>query len=344
MPHRKSREIRLRRRPEGLPVPDDFELVEVDLPEPADGEVLVRNLYLSVDPYMRGRMIDRPSYMPPFELGKPLEGGCVGRIVESRNSRLREGQYVVGMQGWREFYLSNGRGLLPVDPARAPLPAYLGVMGMPGLTAYVGLLDFGKPVQGETLFVSAAAGAVGSTVCQIGKIKGCRVVGSAGTDEKVDWLLREAGVDCAFNYKRVPSLNRELERLCPDGIDVYFENVGGAHLEAALERMNLRGRIVLCGMIARYNDTKLEPGPRNLFLAIGKRLTMRGFIVSDHLDRIGPFTTDMARWISEGKIRWKTTVLEGIEKAPDAFIGLFKGENLGKMLVRVSPEAPAGAC
>lgn len=340
MPPRKSREIRLRRRPEGLPVPDDFELVEVDLPDPAEGEVLVRNIYVSVDPYMRGRMIDRPSYMPPFELGKALEGGCVGQIVESRNGRLREGQYVVGMQGWREFYLSNGRGLLPVDPGLAPLPAYLGVMGMPGLTAYVGLLDFGKPVQGETLFVSAAAGAVGSTVCQIGKIKGCRVVGSAGSDEKVDWLLGEAGIDRAFNYKRALSLNRELEKLCPGGIDVYFENVGGAHLEAALERMNLRGRIVLCGMIARYNDTKLEPGPRNLFLAIGKRLTLRGFIVSDHLDRISSFTTDMARWISEGKIRWKTTVLEGIEKAPDAFIGLFKGENLGKMLVRVSPEAP----
>lgn len=340
MPARKSREIRLRRRPEGLPVPEDFELVEVDLPEPAEGEVLVRNIYLSVDPYMRGRMIDRPSYIPPFELGKPLEGGCLGQVEESRSDRLRPGQYVVGMQGWREFHLSNGRGLLPVDPSLAPLPAYLGVMGMPGLTAYVGLLDFGKPVQGETLFVSAAAGAVGSTVCQIGKIKGCRVVGSAGSDEKVEWLLQEAGIDCAFNYKRAGSLHRELERHCPDGIDVYFENVGGAHLEAALERMNLRGRIVLCGMIARYNDTKLEPGPRNLFLAIGKRLTLRGFIVSDHLDRIGAFTTDMARWISEGKIRWKTTILEGIEKAPEAFIGLFRGENLGKMLVRVSPEAP----
>lgn len=335
MPARKNREIRLKRRPEGLPAQEDFELVEVDLPEPAEGEVLVRNIYLSVDPYMRGRMIDRPNYMPPFELGKPLEGGCVGQVVESRNNRLRPGQYVVGMQGWREFYLSNGRGLLPVDPGLAPLPAYLGVMGMPGLTAYVGLLDLGKPAEGETLFVSAAAGAVGSLVCQIGKIKGCRVVGSAGSDEKVDWLLREARIDCAFNYKRAGSLHQELERLCPDGIDVYFENVGGAHLEAALERMNLRGRIVLCGMIARYNDTKLEPGPRNLFLAIGKRLTLRGFIVSDHLDRIGAFTTDMARWISEGKIRWKTTILEGIEKAPEAFIGLFKGENLGKMLVRV---------
>ncbi len=338
MPLRKSREIRLKRRPEGLPVPEDFELVEVDLPEPAQGEVLVRNIYLSVDPYMRGRMIDRPSYMPPFELGKPLEGGCVGQVVESRNERLRQGQYVVGMQGWREFYLSSGRGLLPVDPGLAPLPAYLGVMGMPGLTAYVGLLDFGKPRDGETLFVSAAAGAVGSAVCQIGKIRGCRVVGSAGSDEKVEWLVREAGIDCAFNYKRVGSLHRELERLCPDGIDVYFDNVGGAHLEAALERMNLRGRIVLCGMISRYNDTKLEPGPKNLFLAIGKRLTLSGFIVSDHLDRIGAFTTDMARWISEGRIRWTTTILEGIEKAPEAFIGLFKGENLGKMLVRLSPE------
>ena len=332
-----SREIRLKRRPVGMPEEDDFELVEVRVPEPADGEIVVRNIFLSVDPYMRGRMIDRKSYMPPFELGKAIEGGCVGQVVKSNGGRFPVGQHVAGMQGWRESYVTTGRGFLPIDPAAVPVQAYLGVMGMPGLTAYVGLLDIGKPVEGNTVFVSAAAGAVGSVVCQIGKLKGCRVVGSAGSDEKVKWLLEEAGIDGAFNYRRVESLEDELGRLCPKGVDVYFENVGGTHLEAALERMNPSGRIVLCGMISQYNATRLEPGAKNLFLAIGKRLTLRGFIVSDHLDRLAQFTADMGRWVAEGRIRWRETIVQGIENAPKAFIGLFRGDNLGKMLVQVGP-------
>ena len=332
-----SREIHLKRRPVGTPKEDDFEVVEVRLPEPAEGQILVRNVFLSVDPYMRGRMIDRKSYMPPFELGKTLEGGCVGQVVRSNKGRYPVGQYVVGMQGWRESYVTQGRGLLPIDPAVAPVQAYLGVMGMPGLTAYVGLLDFGKPLEGNTVLVSAAAGAVGSVVCQIGKLKGCRVVGSAGSEEKVRWLLEEAGIDGAFNYRRVESLEAELGRLCPRGIDVYFENVGGKHLEAALEWMNPSGRIVMCGMISRYNETRLEPGPNNLFLVTGKRLTLRGFIVSDHLDRVPQFSADMGRWIQEGRIKWRETIVQGIENAPKAFIGLFRGENIGKMLVQVGP-------
>ncbi|MEW6442240.1 MAG: NADP-dependent oxidoreductase [bacterium] len=341
MAPRVHREIRLKRRPVGIPTEADFEIAETPVPEPSEGEVLVRNIYMSVDPYMRGRMIERKSYMPPFELGKPLEGGCVGQVVESRQGKLSVGQYVLGMQGWREYYVSDGSGLMPVQPAGAPVRAYLGVLGMPGLTAYVGLLDIGKPEAGNTIFVAAAAGAVGSVVCQIGKIRGCRVVGSAGSDEKVRWLLEEARVDAAFNYKAVGSLTQELERRCPDGVDVYFENVGGEHLEAALDNMKQHGRIVLCGMISRYNSAQPAPGPWNLFQAVAKRLTLRGFLVGDHLGRVGSFASDMGRWIAEGKVRWRETIVDGIENAPAAFIGLFKGENIGKMLVRIGPE-PGG--
>jgi NADPH-dependent curcumin reductase CurA len=226
-----------------------------------------------------------------------------------------------------------------VDGTRAPLQAYLGILGMTGLTAYVGLLDMGRPRTGETVFVSSAAGAVGAAVCQIAKIKGCLVVGSAGSDSKVKWLVEEAGVDVAFNYKKVEDLPAELSKHCPQGIDLHFENVGGEHLEAAIEQMNNHGRIVLCGMISQYNATERPPGPNNLFLAISKRLTLKGFIVSDHLDRQPQFLADMQTWIEEDRMRWKETIVEGIEEAPRAFIGLFEGANFGKMLVRVGPDS-----
>jgi len=331
-----SREIRLRNRPIGMPSESDFELAQVPLPEPGAGEVLVRNIYMSVDPYMRGRMVDRESYVPPFQLGKPLEGGCVGQVVKSEG-KFQVGDYVLGMLGWREYYVSDGAGLTKIDPKVAPIQAYLGTLGMPGLTAYVGLLDIGQPKEGDTVFVSAASGAVGAVVCQIAKIKGCRVVGSAGSDEKVAWLVDQAGIDAAFNYKRADSLTAELGKHCPNGIDVYFESVGGEHLEAALARMNTFGRIVLCGMISQYNATEPPLGPSNLIFAVGKRLTIKGFIVSDHLDRLPQFYADVGRWIAEGRIKWKETIVEGIENAPKAFIGLFKGENLGKMLVKIGP-------
>lgn len=335
---RTGREVHLRSRPQGLPEESNFELVEVPVPTPGPGEVLVRNIYMSVDPYMRGRMREGPSYAAPWQVGEVMQGGCVGQVIQSNSPELQVGAYVLGNQGWREYFVARPDQLTPVEPGLAPIQAYLGVMGMPGMTAYVGLLDIGRPRPGETVFVSAAAGAVGSVVCQIAKIQGCRVVGSAGSDAKVAWLLNEAGVDSAFNYKTVADLSSELARRCPDGIDVYFDNVGGDHLEAALDHMNQHGRIVACGMISVYNATEPVCAPRNLFRVVGQRLTIQGFIVSDHWDRREAFLQDMSRWIQEGRVRWQETVVEGIENAPKAFIGLFQGENFGKMLVKIGPD------
>jgi len=333
-----SREIRLKQRPVGVPKEGDFELVTVPLREPREGEVLVQNIFMSVDPYMRGRMSERESYIPPFPLGKALEGGCVGHVVRSVGGRFREGDLVLSMLGWREYYLSDGTGLIGIDPSLAPIQTYLGTLGMPGLTAYVGLLDLGQPQEGDTVFVSAASGAVGAIVCQIAKIKGCRVVGSAGSDAKVTWLLEEAGVDAAFNYKKVGDLSAEVAKHC-EGVDIYFDNVGGPHLVAALDQMKPCGRVVLCGMISQYNITRPPRGPGNLILAIIKRLTLRGFIVTDHLHRQQDFLSDMSRWIAEGRIAWKETIVEGIGSAPRAFLGLFSGDNVGKMLVKLGPGA-----
>lgn len=330
-----SREIRLKSRPEGMPVADNFELAQTDLPEPSQNELLVKNLYMSVDPYMRGRMIDRKSYLPPFQIGQPLEGGSIGEVVASNNDKFKAGDIVLGMLGWREYFVANGKGLMRFEPGNAPLPAFLGTLGMTGLTAYSGLLKVGKPKEGETVFVSAASGAVGAIVAQIAKIKGCFVVGSAGSDEKAAWLKEVAGVDAAFNYKTTDNLFKTVGQLCPDGIDIYFENVGGRHLEAALEYMNPQGRLVMCGMISQYNATKPPTGPSNLGYVISKQLTMQGFLVGNYFDTMPRFQADMGKWIAEGHIKWKETVLEGIEKAPEAFIGLFRGENFGKMVVKL---------
>ncbi len=338
-----SREIRLVRRPTGTPAAGDFELATVPVPEPAPGQVLVRNVYMSVDPYMRGRMYDRPSYVPPFKLGEPLEGGAVGRVVASNAGPFAVGDHVLSMQGWREYFTSDGKGLQKVDAGAAPVQAYLGALGMPGLTAYVGLLEIAALKEGETVFVSGAAGAVGSVACQIAKAMRCRVVASAGSSEKVEWLEREAGVDAAFNYKTVAAatpgargIAAAVAQHAPDGIDVYFDNVGGEHLEAALDRLNLRGRVALCGMIAQYNDSAPPAGPRNLALAIGKQLTLRGYIVSSYGNTMPRFVADMTRWVGEGRMKWAETVVDGVERAPDAFLGLFRGDNLGKMLVRLA--------
>ncbi|MEJ2282252.1 MAG: NADP-dependent oxidoreductase [Desulfobacterales bacterium] len=330
-----SKEIHLKNRPEGLPAASDFELAEVTVPAINGGEVLVQNLYMSVDPYMRGRMYDRKSYVPPFQIGQPLEGGSVGRVVASKNEGFKEGDYVSSMLGWREYFVSGGAGLTKIDAELLPVQAYLGVAGMPGMTAYVGLLHIGELKEGDTVFVSAAAGAVGSVVCQIARLKGCYVVGSAGSDEKAAWLVEEAGIDAAFNYRTSDDVIAEVGRHFPDGIDVYYENVGGVHLEAALEHMRPNGRIVMCGMISMYNAVKPVPGPTRLPYVISKKLTMRGFIVSDHFDKLGAFIADMGKWMAEGKIKWKETIVDGIENAPEAFIGLFKGENFGKMIVKL---------
>ena len=329
------REIRLAARPVGLPKESDFQLTVSTIAEPGDGEVLVRNLYMSVDPYMRGRMNDVKSYSPPFKLGEALEGGAVGRVERSRNPNFKEGDIVNNGLGWREAFVSDGRGLTRIDANAAPMTAYLGVLGGTGLTAYVGLLDIGKPKPGETVFVSAAAGAVGSIAGQIARIKGCRVVGSAGSREKVNFLVNELGFDAAINY-REGNLDQALAAHCPNGIDVYFDNVGGDHLQAALGLMNAFGRVSACGMISQYNNAQPVPGPNNLTNIVRNRLLVQGFIISDHLDRRAAFLADMSAWIREGEIKHRETVVEGLENAPRAFLGLLQGENTGKMLVKLS--------
>ena len=338
-----SREIRLKERPIGMPAYENFELAEAQIPDPANGEFLVRNTWMTVDPYMRGRMTERKSYVPPFELEKALEGGCIGKVVESKNDQFAVGDYVLGMNGWREYWRSDGGSssdVSKIDPNLAPIQLFLGIFGMTGLAAYVGLLRIGQLKEVETVFVSAASGAVGSVVCQIAKIKGCYVIGSAGSNEKVKWLINEAGIDYAFNYKELKDgISAELGKVhkSVDGIDLYYDNVGGNHLEAALDHMKTYGRIVLCGMISQYNATSSTPGPMNLFLAITKRLKLQGFIVRDHYDMLNQFHTDMSKWVNEGKIKWKETIFEGLENAPKAFIALFNGENVGKTLVKIGP-------
>ncbi len=327
-----NREIRLVARPRGRPQASDFELAVTELPDPGEGELLIRNAYVSVDPYMRGRMNETRSYVPSFVLGEAMTGGAVGRVEASQHPQWPVGSWVSHLLGWREWALSDGSGLLPVDPESAPVSTALGVLGMTGFTAYHGLLEIGRPQEGETVFVSGAAGAVGSAVGQIAKLRGCRVIGSAGSEEKVSWL-RELGFDEAFDY-RVTDTREALA----DGVDVYFDNVGGATLEAALGAMRRRGRIVACGAISRYNDERAEPGPRNLYLVVTKRLLMQGYIISDHYDRYPEFVAEMGGWVRDGTVRYRETVVEGIESAPRAFIGLLEGENVGKMLVRVGPE------
>ena len=336
----RNHEIHLKRRPVGMPVEDDFELVETAIPAPGPGQFVVRNIWMTVDPYMRGRMMDRKSYVPPFQIGAVLDGGSVGQVIASKNSSFAVGDYVCGFAagGWREYHLTDGMMFQKVDPAVAPLQCYLGVLGMPGLTAYSSLLRIGEPKEGETIFVSAAAGAVGSAVAQIAGIKGCRVVGSAGSDDKCRWLVEQAGVDAAVNYRTTGSLLADVSKACPGGIDIYYENVGGEHLETALELMNSHGRLVMCGMISMYNALEAPPGPRNLINVIGRSLKMQGFVVSDFIDMVPEFYANMGAWIGAGRIKWQETVHDGIANAPKAFLGLFRGDNTGKMLVRVGPD------
>lgn len=335
-------EIHLKERPVGIPSENNFELVRVSVPDPEEDQFLVRNIWMSVDPYMRGRMRQAKSYLPSFQLNKPLEGDCVGQIIESKNNQFKVGEYVLSNFGWREYWVSNdGNDITKIDAKMAPVQRYLGVLGRTGLTAYVGLLKIGELRDGDgnnSVFVSAASGAVGSVACQIAKIKGCHVVGSTSSLEKVRWLLDQARIDYAFNYKEVgeDNISSELRRVCPNGIDIYFDNVGGRHLEAALDNMKVFGRIVLCGMISQYNvDTFPSTRTYNLFLAIRNRLKIQGFIVRDHYDILTEFCTNMPKWICEGKIKWEETVFEGLENAPKAFVALFKGEKLGKTLVKI---------
>ena len=325
-----TREVQLKSVPEGLPTEDNFAIVESTLEDPAPGQVLVENLFMSVDPYMRGRMRD-----PGWQLG----GGAVGMVIGSENNAYSIGDYVLNSQSWHEHFLSDGRGLEKIDATIAPISTYLGVMGMPGLTAYGGLLVTGEYKDGETVFVSAASGAVGSVVGQIVKIKGGIAIGSAGGEEKVRQLTEEFGFDHAFNYKTVKPLD-ELRKAVHGGIDIYFENVGGLQLEAALAHIKPYGRIPLCGLIAQYNDDaqKITPGPRNLGEMIYKFVSIRGFVVSKFEDMKEQFRQDMSAWIESGQIKYHETVLQGIENAPSAFIGLFSGNNNGKMLVKLADD------
>jgi NADPH-dependent curcumin reductase CurA len=330
-----AREYHLVRRPVGLPTTDDFTIAVRELPALGEGQVRVRNLALSVDPYMRGRMSDAKSYAEPYEIGQPMRGGAVGRVEESRNPGLAAGDLVVSYFGWREGFVSDAKGLTRVDPGLAPPTAYLGVLGMPGLTAYVGLFDIGGLQGGETVLVSGAAGAVGATVCQIAKLRGCRVIGVVGSDEKARWLRENTGIDVAVNYRTAPSLKKAIDAAAPDGIDLTFENVGGDHLEAALACSKTFARVVICGLISSYNATEAVVGPRNFREVLTQRLTLRGFIVSDHAARQPDFIRDMSGWIRDGKIRWTETVIDGFERMPEAFLGLFEGRNTGKMVVRL---------
>src|SRR5262245_24532520 len=330
-----SREIRLVARPTGFPGEELFEVAEAPIPDPADGQILIRNAYFSVDPYMRGRRNDVRSYVAPYTLGEAMTGGAVGRVVSSKNEKLAEGDWVLHQFGWREWALSDGSGVRKVDASLAPVSTALGVLGMPGFTAYYGLFHIGEPQPGDTVFVSGAAGAVGSAVAQMAKIAGCRVIGSAGSPEKIDWI-RKLGCDGAFDYHDVP-VGSALRELAPDGIDVYFDNVGGDHLEAAIGAMRNHGRIVACGSISRYNDVEPSPGPRNMFMVVTKRLRMQGYIISDHFEHFPAFIEKATEWVREGRLAYRETVIEGIENAPSAFVGLLRGENLGKMLVQVGP-------
>ncbi|AVH97645.1 MULTISPECIES: NADP-dependent oxidoreductase [Streptomyces] len=330
-----SREWHLVARPHGWPVPADFALRETPVAEPAEGRILVRNKHFSVDPYMRGRMNDVKSYVPPFKLDHPMDGGAVGEVVASNAEGFAVGDHVLHGLGWREYADVPAKHATKVDPDLAPLSAYLGVLGMTGLTAYAGLFEVASFKEGDAVFVSGAAGAVGSQVGQMARIKGAsRVIGSAGSDEKVKWLVEELGFDAAFNYKNGP-VRDQLREAAPDGIDVYFDNVGGDHLEAAISSLNVHGRATICGMIAQYNDTEPTPGPRNMALIIGKRLRLQGVLVGDHYDLQEQFVQEVGGWLAAGELKHRETFAEGIENGVDAFLGLLRGDNTGKMIVTV---------
>jgi NADPH-dependent curcumin reductase CurA len=329
------REIRLAARPVGVPAATDFELADSALAAPGDGDVLVHNKYMSVDPYMRGRMYDRPSYVPPFAIGEALQGGAVGVVVESKSDKLKAGDIVLSMFGWREAFVAPAAALEKLDvPSGIPMEAFLGVLGMPGLTAWAGLTQIGKPKPGDVVFVSGAAGAVGSIVAQVAKLKGCTVVATAGSDEKCEWL-KGLGVDHVINYRTCGNLLAAVQAAAPKGIDIYFDNVGGEHLEVAIEVARPFARLIECGMISAYNDSEPAPGPKNLIQIVGKSLMIRGFIVMEFAGLRSDFLAEVGPWIRHGKLKWQETVLDGIAEAPNAFIGLFEGKNTGKMLVKL---------
>ena len=328
-----NRQILLTSRPAGPPGLDNFKLVQSPIPQPHEGEVLMRTRYLSLDPYMRGRMSAAKSYAKPVEVGEPMVGATVGEIVASRNAKFAIGDIVLGYGGWQDYALSSGIGLRKLDPAIAPVTTALGVLGMPGMTAYAGLLEIGRPKPGETVAVAAASGAVGSVVGQIAKIKGCRAVGIAGGSDKCRYVVEDLGFDACIDH-RAADFARQLEAACPAGIDVYFENVGGAVQQAVWPLLNDFARVPVCGLIAQYNASSPMPGP-DMFSVLRKRLTLRGFIVTDFAAKQGDFLREAGDWVRSGRLKYREDVVEGLENAAVAFLGLLQGRNFGKLLVKV---------
>ncbi len=329
------RQFKLAARPVGMPKESDFALVEAHMPAPGEGQVLVKTDYLSVDPYMRGRITGIRSYADPVNIGDVMIGGAVGHVVESHHAGFAAGDFVLGNWGWREYAAVEGQTLHKLNPNLAPISTALGVLGMPGMTAYFGFLEICKPQVGEVVVISGAAGAVGSLVGQIAKIKGCRVVGIAGTEEKVHWLVNDLRCDAAFNYKVCSDFSVKLKEICPSGIDCYFDNVGGAITDAVFPLLNVFGRVSVCGQISMYNLEKPEPGPRLLPYTLVKQLKVEGFIVTRWQSRWGEGIAQMAQWLKEGKIQYREDIVEGFGNTVKAFIGMLQGENTGKMLVKV---------
>lgn len=330
-----NKTIYLKSRPSGIPTLNDFEFKEENKPNPEEGEILLKSKYISVDPYLRGRMRSGESYIEPFKVNEPIESGIIAEVVSSNNPNFKEGDFVNGMLQWKQYQVNKGAGLNKVDKNAAPLTAYLGVLGLTGITAYLGLEKIGKLKEGETLLVSGAAGAVGSVVGQIGKIRGCRVVGIAGTDEKVNSLKTKFGFDDAINYKTTSNMSEAIKKACPNGVDVYFDNVGGEILDATLENINKFGRVINCGAISLYNATDTPRGPRHEGTLIKKSVLMQGFTVRDYVKEFGPAIKQLATWLQEGKLKYDETIVEGFENTPQAFLDLFKGKNQGKMIVKV---------
>lgn len=331
-----NKQITLASRPQGMPSVENFTLVEAAIPQLAEGQALIRTIYLSVDPYMRGRMNDSKSYVPPYPVGEVIRGGSVGVIIESQIADLQEGDFVVGQWGWESYSIATADQVRKLDHNLAPISTALGVLGMTGLTAYFGLLDIGQPKDGETVVVSGAAGAVGIIVGQIAKIKGARVVGIAGSDEKKKYLMSVLGFDAVINYKTSTNMQTELAKACPDGVDVYFDNVGGNISDAVLSLLNKGARIPICGQISLYNLEKSDVGPRIQGQLLTKSALMKGFIVGDYASRFQEGLMQLTQWVSENKLKYAENVVEGFENTPQAFIGLFSGENLGKQLVKVA--------
>lgn len=330
-----NKAILLHSRPVGMPSMENFQFVDEEMPVPGDGEVLLKTCYVSVDPYLRGRMNDAKSYTPPFELNQPIVSGMVLEVVESNLESYQKGDFVLGFLGWKQYHVSSGKGLRKVDPAMAPLSTYLGVLGLTGLTAYLGLTEIGMPKEGETIVVSGAAGAVGSIVGQIGKLMGCRVVGIAGTDEKIEMLRTKFGFDAGINYKTTGNMYKAIKEACPEGVDIYFDNVGGEISDAVHGNINQFARIIICGAIALYNATQPPVGPRIQPILLVKSATMRGFILNDFAPLFRDAVMQLGKWMAEGKITHSETIVEGFDNIPQAFLDLFEGKNKGKMIVRV---------